>query len=204
MHLKYTVLVLLAVSFTASAEPLPFEDGKYVADLRNCQISDQNLVERFGDGASSLVRYIDGKKLRNSYEMDCEVANVRRRGDRVSFDALCEAEGNREQIRGSYVFVTTQAFKLAGTLYRRCEIAATNEVLDDGIDAPTSELLELWRDADGRCRGGLGNDPETYGACASRDEYGRMLAARNWCYGKYDEAGYQMQWHICGSDSIRE
>jgi len=62
-------------------------------------------------------------------------------------------------------------------------------------------LITLSDDANDKCRGGGVEDVMM--ACSERSEYSERLHALGICYGKSGEAGYQMQWHRCGSTSIR-
>ena len=64
-------------------------------------------------------------------------------------------------------------------------------------------LIQRWNDLNSDCRGGSGDDPKTLEACDERDQtVGRALEDLGWCYGKEDQAGYQMQWHKCEADSL--
>jgi hypothetical protein len=65
----------------------------------------------------------------------------------------------------------------------------------------TNDVLKKWEDANTHCRGGAGK--ETMAWCAIRDGLGYVLDFRNLCYGKQGQAGFEMQWHRCGRDSIR-
>lgn len=66
-----------------------------------------------------------------------------------------------------------------------------------------SALLARWQDENGRCRGGSGDDPETYQACGARSLTENKLTKAGWCYGREGEAGFQMEWHPCADDSTR-
>lgn len=65
----------------------------------------------------------------------------------------------------------------------------------------TNELLDLWLQANGLCRGGAGE--ETMAWCEVRDGYDEVLDIRGWCYGKQGQAGFEMRWHQCGVGSNR-
>jgi hypothetical protein len=69
---------------------------------------------------------------------------------------------------------------------------------------PAATLIELWYDANSRCRGGAGDSPLTEAACSERDRYDSRLDALNRCYGKRGQIGAEMKWHVCSSDSLRE
>jgi len=59
-------------------------------------------------------------------------------------------------------------------------------------------IISQWQAQNGDCRGGAGNSEETLKACDRREAVGAKLEAVGWCYGREGEAGYQMEWHICG------
>ncbi len=67
----------------------------------------------------------------------------------------------------------------------------------------TPELIELYEDANAICRGNSGNDVKTWANCAARSVYGTALNERDWCYGKEDQVGAEMQWHECEANSLR-
>jgi hypothetical protein len=65
------------------------------------------------------------------------------------------------------------------------------------------KLLAQEREANDRCRGGSGNDPQTFAACSTRDALVVKLNKLGWCYGKRNQSGYQMSWHQCDANSNR-
>ncbi len=116
-----SILVVLVSVLPVAAGPLPFTDGRYVTDPALCGVSDAELVRRHGDGVGAVVRNINGDALDNSYEMRCRIANVSVDGSDVTFDALCEAEGTIDKIRGHYVALSETAFRLGSRTFRRCD-----------------------------------------------------------------------------------
>ena len=40
-------------------------------------------------------------------------------------------------------------------------------------------------------------------ACGARDYVSYLLSERGYCYGKEDQAGFEMEWHACTSNSLR-
>jgi hypothetical protein len=44
---------------------------------------------------------------------------------------------------------------------------------------------------------------ETWMACGARDYVSYLLSERGYCYGKEDQAGFEMEWHACTSNSVR-
>lgn len=64
-------------------------------------------------------------------------------------------------------------------------------------------MQRLWYQANEQCRGGSGDDPRTLAACDEREAYSKRLNQLGRCYGKEGQAGYQIEWHRCGSGSLR-
>lgn len=61
-------------------------------------------------------------------------------------------------------------------------------------------MIEAWQQANSGCRGGT--DPDKIEImCDLRDKIGKALDDKGWCYGEQGQAGYQMKWHSCTSNS---
>jgi hypothetical protein len=77
--------------------------------------------------------------------------------------------------------------------------AETSKVLqtDRAMKEP-QRIISQWMQQNGDCRGGRGDADNTWRACDRREAIGTKLEAVGWCYGRENEAGYQMQWHLCG------
>jgi hypothetical protein len=76
------------------------------------------------------------------------------------------------------------------------------------IAAPTNdELVDLLIQDFGKynnaCRGGSGDQSKTWVACGFRDYASDLLYEFGWCYGRTDEATYEMDWHVCSASSVR-
>lgn len=69
-------------------------------------------------------------------------------------------------------------------------------------DAETTQLLQDEAALNTRCRGGSGDDNETWEACGARDYVGYLLFQRGWCFGKEDQGGAEMEWHQCTTGSL--
>jgi hypothetical protein len=91
---------------------------------------------------------------------------------------------------------------LGEALTKNCK-SSNNTTQLQTSDLDISKLLKQERDANGKCRGGSGNDPQTFAACKSRDALVVKLNKLGWCYGKYNQAGFEMSWHQCEANSIR-
>jgi hypothetical protein len=78
-------------------------------------------------------------------------------------------------------------------------------VADAGTAAkPSNQLIiKQWNEANVFCRGSTEEDKETLAWCTVREAIAEVLSAREWCYGKQDEAEYQHKWHKCATDSIK-
>jgi hypothetical protein len=72
-------------------------------------------------------------------------------------------------------------------------------IVDDltGAPPPVAGLVARWREENGRCRGGSGDDPATGQACDDREITGGKIDALGWCYGQGAEYGYQARWARC-------
>lgn len=81
-------------------------------------------------------------------------------------------------------------------------LSETGSVIKGQSASPVG-MLARWQDQNGKCRGGSGDDSETWKACEARDYTELALRAAGWCYGREGEYGYQMNWHRCGPVSIR-
>ena len=75
--------------------------------------------------------------------------------------------------------------------------------------APTNDelvamLIQDFGRYDEACRGGSGDQTETWVACGSRDYASDLLYEFGWCYGETGQFAYQMDWHRCSATSIRD
>jgi hypothetical protein len=73
---------------------------------------------------------------------------------------------------------------------------------------PTNEelvamLIQDFGRYDEACRGGSGDETETWEACGSRDYASDLLYEFGWCYGEIGQFGYQMDLHRCSATSVR-
>jgi Bacterial SH3 domain len=68
---------------------------------------------------------------------------------------------------------------------------------------PAATLIELWDDANDRCRGGSGDSAATDAACIEREKLGEKLDGLDWCYGMRGQIGADMSWHRCVAASLR-
>ena len=74
---------------------------------------------------------------------------------------------------------------------------AVGETLSPDILA----LIERERAANTVCRGSIGEEAER--ACERRAVLSDQLNQHGMCYGREHEFGYQMEWHLCGPNSIQ-
>lgn len=100
-------------------------------------------------------------------------------------------------------FVLAGADWIGDGVVNRCIPAYINAAAIARGNSNAQVLVGMQMSANGRCRGGSGDDPATWDACAERLAFQRRLSALNWCYGRRGESGYQMQWHRCGPSSLR-
>jgi hypothetical protein len=93
-------------------------------------------------------------------------------------------------------------FEMTVDVRRLVLVRETGSVLR-GQAADAAGALARWQELNGRCRGGSGNDEETWRACDLREYIYPALVSGGWCYGREGDAGYQMEWHRCARDSLR-
>lgn len=58
------------------------------------------------------------------------------------------------------------------------------------------DLLRQYNTENGNCRGGRGDDPQTFAACKRRDVISDRLSAHGLCYGVFSY-GYNSEWEPC-------
>ena len=80
--------------------------------------------------------------------------------------------------------------------------AAFAQTLDGQQLSP--EVVALLQDNEiynSRCRGGSGDDPETWVACGARDYSGYLLNQAGVCFGQTDQPEAEWVWHLCTTTS---
>jgi hypothetical protein len=65
------------------------------------------------------------------------------------------------------------------------------------------DLVQAEELLDGICRGAASDGEDVKLACMARQILVEAIYKDGWCYGKYDQAGNEMQWHKCGKNSQR-
>lgn len=82
--------------------------------------------------------------------------------------------------------------------------AASSAVFSANIsDNDIKTILSVEDTLNSMCRGGSGDDPRTEVACEEREKLVKVLGHLNWCYGEKGQAGFEMKWHKCTSNSNR-
>ena len=99
------------------------------------------------------------------------------------------------------IVITPPPLRQSGNVQPPPQQPAASVVAEPKGDAPPRDLLASYSEANGRCRGGPGGADRTEAACQTRDEIGRQLESLDYCYGREGEAGYEMNWHKCESNS---
>ncbi|HEV7246161.1 MAG TPA: hypothetical protein VGN93_04135 [Shinella sp.] len=78
--------------------------------------------------------------------------------------------------------------------------AESGEVLDTDKDAVAPiRIFSQWYDQNAICRGTAGDAETSVAACTHREIIATKLKTVGYCYGEDGQAGYQMDWHRCGS-----
>lgn len=151
------------------------KDGKLVTDDDSGR-SATAIQSLSGDTLS--LRYADGSVTRFRRCSPAQVAAAKRAAEA---DAALTAAG--------------QAVENAG--------AAVEDASDENFTADEQRAIDAYDRLNSACRGGSGNEQSTWAACEKRDAAGTQLEQQGICYGKKDQAGYEMRHHHCGPDSLR-
>lgn len=61
--------------------------------------------------------------------------------------------------------------------------------------------IESYQQADDKCRGLPGDDPQSQAFCKQRDDLSKELAAVGVCFGRQSQIEAEFRWHRCGADS---
>lgn len=96
--------------------------------------------------------------------------------------------------------VTQTARKVTSSLL--AALLLTTGMPAQAQDAETQALLADEAILNDRCRGGSGDDTDTWQACGARDYVGYLLSERGYCYGKDGQSGAEMEWHPCTEGSL--
>ena len=69
--------------------------------------------------------------------------------------------------------------------------------------ADISALMEEAQDLNSQCRGGSGDEQETWKACEKRDAAYEKVRKTGWCWGsrKADAVGAELDWLLCSEDA---
>ena len=81
-------------------------------------------------------------------------------------------------------------------------IGTTRTAFGEEQSPDVDQLIAQWTEQNSLCRGLHGDDPRMQPACDERQQLGRALDAHDWCYGKENQYGYQMEWHRCETGSV--
>jgi len=86
-------------------------------------------------------------------------------------------------------------------LFGQAALTQTREPIPARGDQQSARLLALVEAANGRCRGGSGDEDRTWLACSEREVLASRLFGLGWCYGREGEAGFEQKWHRCSVGS---
>lgn len=78
-------------------------------------------------------------------------------------------------------------------------IAATYAHAAEKPNAKTAKLIHQYEKANSDCRGGSGDNSDTWKACGRRDLLGEQIQKLGWCYGpsRPDMSTYEYKWLPC-------
>lgn len=123
MRLMIMLGVLVISVGSANAQTLnrlPFPNGTYVTNPDLCRMTPDQQTTKFGDSVGSMVRNIEGRKLDNGYELNCEIRAVTVSGAAVKFRLVCEAEGETQTQNGSWIKIDDRSFKVGNRAFTSC------------------------------------------------------------------------------------
>ncbi|WBV42539.1 hypothetical protein [Pseudoroseomonas cervicalis] len=196
----------LALSCIDSGRRVPELSLEVIADRGSALAGAPNATASIGSGGHTMALVAIGAEMSGGTVLRRTVvgpegfAEFRKLADAISEGEHLEvsAPGGRRQ-----TFPPDRLLAAVPDTVLRCapSVIGIRYRVADQRNATT--LVALSNDADERCRGGSGDNPETHIACAERTEIGERLAVVGWCYGRQGQYGYQMNWHQCGRDSIR-
>ena len=170
----------LSKTFTLERELHPNSDISLIADSVFLQCNDfediikQSLIAEYGDSG--------GRALATAYISD-----------------------RKSDIFGVFLRFDTEHYSSSKSLNDNIPKIQYYDSLSDAISTSVEtidELISLERDSNRQCSG-PGNALKTWVGCAARDFYDAALSNRDMCFGKEGQAGYEMEWHACGPDSLR-
>ena len=108
------------------------------------------------------------------------------------------SQGASSTIHKLQSLLVTAAFLTALATLTNAQSLETSDMVQSDI-----ELLQDNELYDTRCRGGSGNNPDTWVACGARDYTSFLLNKSGYCFGEKDQASFEWVWHVCNPNSNR-
>jgi hypothetical protein len=68
------------------------------------------------------------------------------------------------------------------------------------VSGLVTELINKETALNEKCRGGFGDNTETWKACDEREKIIAQLKLMGWCYGANEQAEYQKSWQQCPTE----
>ncbi len=177
--MKRTMLsAALALAATvAQAEPMSIAEMKVDGGSMFFELWDEELTRHQCPGlnASAAVARFATQKRMTTYGTGCWSANI---SGYITVMITSFADGRTRTVR-----IHNSAFKSLDS----------KEFFPDDIQ----KLIALADEKDDRCRGGSGDDDDTWKACEARDELVAALEAKGYCWGDDSQFGYEKSWRRC-------
>lgn len=192
------VLCILTASIASADGQVPLRDGLYAHSAEHC------AAMRDGDFDMAPYSVEKNGRLISGPEEACVVASIKRiRANRYHVQTDCREYDEISQ--RSFILDTPnqELFRIEGEEYLWCVPVDAKgiAVLDKKQFNPASlkkmsnrALIDFWARQNAGCRGGHGNDPETYRACGRRQDASEELTRRKLCY-RSTKAG--LDWVRC-------
>jgi hypothetical protein len=115
------VSVIVLYTSTALANgPLPFADGTYVTDPALCTLTQQKMLDIYGDSIGAMVVNIEGRSLDNGYEMYCKISKTSVTKKTIRFRAECDAEGETQRVNETWTRIDARSFRSRNRVFYWC------------------------------------------------------------------------------------
>jgi hypothetical protein len=188
------VAVCLCAGPALAEDKIPISDGTYMRSADYC--------EQFRQGKLDFIEFSvsEGGHAYHWPETGCVVHKIKKlRTNRYAIEGDCLEMGEASQNSFILDVEGTGSIRIDGQPLVSCEAKPAKAAKKATNPA---NLVKDWNEANVACRGGSGDDPETFKACDRRADLARRLEKSRWCYDKEGQAHASYRWHKCTKRSI--
>jgi hypothetical protein len=169
------------------------------------ELAEQESATPQSEGTAQQLDYstVPREELAELYRnVDAHCRGVFESTPDVSSDAACELRNSiaLSLTNSGFVFDTQEQEWIGRETHEQANAAEQPEQERLAI---AEGLIQRWQEANGNCRGGSVDSPETLVWCDLRSSIDELLALNDFCYGRESEISFEMSWHQCDVDSIR-